>query len=743
MVIVFKTPSRISWVEGNNDFAYIAAADAGAVLSTALSYQLAPGATDYFVIDSITGVVRLRPGVTLDYEKERNVTFSVIATTADGTSVSQLVSVQVLNTDEPPVLTAPAGIKLFAGGAGDDLFTVAAFDPEGGPLKYSLSGDPIFTFDSARQMVGLVSTLPAGYSIDYSGNVSYNLVLTITDSTNHITVKNLQFYLADKNQTDGVVWHQFADKPYTLAEDTTQVVQELWASKQGGRVISGAGSTGFELLGSDKDFFSINDNNQLLLLTTANYENNSHSPLYVVTVLAHGDSGVTGQQIISINIYDKDDAVQFADRSFTRTLQEIETVNAGVGVYTASAMDGDKAGSFTYMLNDPNGYLTIDSAGVVRFQKAFDVDAWGYRFADVTPIADANKIILTDPSMVQNITRNDLTSKNFIVLRNDTATLQAFKAKFGLTPVIAQTQYRAPAQVFYTATVWVASNNARLNNATYASQMLVLTINNTPAEQEMIWHNTGSIALNVGYDNTKANSLLLADLSAEKARDTTKIWYEMDNFGDGGALPFSIDRLTGQLLLRASAINSSSFHGYSLLITATSGTVNYSSSISRLITVKLENLNDPALRTLVAIATNLKTETVENNAANLAVADFSINDGRTLNVALVAGLDSANFRISGTQLQFVSSIDFENRAGHSPFYSVVVQFTAGSMTQTRLQILTIDNINDNATSWSANPSSINITENNATGVSVATFTASDADGQGVSYSLGGIDSQPL
>ena len=137
----------------------------------------------------------------------------------------------------------------------------------------------------------------------------------------------------------------------------------------------------------------------------------------------------------------------------------------------------------------------------------------------------------------------------------------------------------------------------------------------------------------------------------------------------------------------------------------------------------------------------------ENNAVGMAVGQFAATDGDQVAVNYsLSGADAGNFSINNNgTLTLKSSLNYEDGA-HGKNYSVVVtaKSTDASAAVSSLFVLSLNNVDENATVWSSTPvtriavdETAGITGSVAAGAlsPVGTFKALDADGQFVSYWL--------
>ena len=140
----------------------------------------------------------------------------------------------------------------------------------------------------------------------------------------------------------------------------------------------------------------------------------------------------------------------------------------------------------------------------------------------------------------------------------------------------------------------------------------------------------------------------------------------------------------------------------------------------------------------------------ENPRPGLALADYDAcdADGDDLEFVIRSETDSTLFNLdTETGALTVSSVaaeaarfDYELKAS----YSVEVEVVDGTSGQGQVrQTVNLNNLNDNAPVWQAqpdgDPNSLSVNENTLRGVALATYIATDADGDPVTYTLTGGD----
>ena len=140
----------------------------------------------------------------------------------------------------------------------------------------------------------------------------------------------------------------------------------------------------------------------------------------------------------------------------------------------------------------------------------------------------------------------------------------------------------------------------------------------------------------------------------------------------------------------------------------------------------------------------------ENPRPGLSLADYDAcdADGDDLTFIIRSELDRPLFALDedsgaltvSSDAAEAAKFDYESK----PSYSVEIEVTDGEAGQGQVrQTVNLNNLNDNAPVWQANPAgnpnSLSVNENTGRGVTLATYIATDADGDPVTYTLSGGD----
>ena len=353
-----------------------------------LTYSLDGTDASSFAIDSTTGQIKTRQGVTYDHETKDTYHVAVFvrdskniygdSDTVDDDSID--VTINVTDVNEPPAFdsTAPTALNIVENTiAGVDIGSpVTATDPDDGDtLTYSLdTGDgSAFDIDSSGQ----IKTKGA---LDRETKDSYTVTVTASDdgganATHDVTI-TVDNEVEPPTFNDGD-----AGTTRTIAENTP-------AGRPVGDPVSTTSEDGVTLTYSldDQDgaSFDIDSNGQIKTKADLDHEDRSlilcHRIGYRRPLDANGNTEGTPTEDASIdftiNVTDVNEKPQFADDAPT-TQNVDENTPAGMNIGSAyTATDPDAGDTLTYSLDDGDGAaFDIDSSGQIKTKADLNYEA--------------------------------------------------------------------------------------------------------------------------------------------------------------------------------------------------------------------------------------------------------------------------------------------------------------------------------------------------------------------------------
>ena len=290
-----------------------------------------------------------------DYESA-SVYTATVAVNDGAKYVTQLITVNVNDVNESPVFTSVAAFS--AAENQQAIGMVAATDPEGGIITFSVSGS-----DLSITPAGVLAFVSAP---DYEAKSSYTATVTASDGVN-TTAQTISVNVNDVNETP-----IFSSGSTFSANENQISVGTVTASDPEGDKLS------FSVSGSDLSITSVG---ALTFNTAPDYE---ASTSYTATVTV-SDGTSSARQLVSVSITDIDDVAPELTSLATFSAAENQTT---IGTVAATDADSDNA-SIRFTVSESD--LEIDAvSGVLRFQAAPDYETKSSYIATVTATDGAN-----------------------------------------------------------------------------------------------------------------------------------------------------------------------------------------------------------------------------------------------------------------------------------------------------------------------------------------------------------------
>lgn len=272
-------------------------------------------------------------------------------------------------------------------------------------------------------------------------------------------------------------------------------------------------------------------------------------------------------------------------------------------------------------------------------------------------------------------------------------------------------------------------------------EVIVKVSNGTNSDSQIITVNVQDID-DTAPSFTSSASVSVAENTEEVVTvtvtdpDTASATFSISGGADSSK--FNINSTTGELVF----INAPDYEHpgdadtnniYVVQVSATDGTNSANQTLNVTVT-NVVNENPPVITSGTSFA-------VDENQTNAGVISATDADGDTLSFSITGGADSGKFIINSSTgaLFFNSAPDYENpgSAGGSNSYSVTVTVSDGLHTANSTVSVNVGNINDNQPVFSG--SGLYSIDEGQTAVAV--LTATDTDGDNLTYSLaGGVDS---
>ncbi|RKU09126.1 hypothetical protein C6503_21535, partial [Candidatus Poribacteria bacterium] len=392
-----------------------------------LTYTLGGRDAASFRIVRTTGQLQTR--ATLDHKTDASYSVTVTASDGNGGSTDIPVTINVTNVNEAPTFTqgtrttrsveenTPSGINIGT--------AVAATDPDGDTLTYTLGG----TDASAFSILRTSGQLQSSAALDYETRTSYSVRITVSDGslTDSITVT---ITVTDVSETPDNSAPAFTDGTSTtrsIAENTaagTNIGTPVAATDQDGDTLT------YTLGGTDASAFSIiSTTGQLQTSATLDHETDAS---YSISVSVSDGKGGNDSIRVTITVTDVNDAPVFTDG--TRTTRSIaENTVAGTNIGTpVAATDPDNdtlaysffSGYGTKSDGTNNFFSVVSTSGQLQTKAALDFET--RRSYTFTLIAQDPHGIAAKISVTINVTDvNEVRPNNAPIFTEGTSTTRS------------------------------------------------------------------------------------------------------------------------------------------------------------------------------------------------------------------------------------------------------------------------------------------------------------------------------
>ena len=534
----------------------------------------------------------------------------------------------------------------------------------------------------------------------------------------------------------------------------------------------------YSLSGTDASSFSIvSTTGQLQTRAALDYETKTS---YSVTVSASDGYGGSDSIPVTITVTNVNEAPRFATSTATRSIAENTAANTNIGS-AVSATDVDANTTLTYSLSgtDASSFSIVSTTGQLQTRAALDYETQasysvtvaasdGYGGSDSIPVTITVTNVNEAPrfatstatrSIAENTAANTNIGSAFAATDEDNDTLTyslsgTDASSFSIVSTTGQLQTRAAldyeTKTSYSVTVSASDGNGGSDSITVTINVTDVHENRAPAFTE------GNTATRTVAENTTAGTNIGNAIAATDPNKDT-ITYRL---GGQDASAFSIDTNTGQLKT-GTALDYETKVIYSVSVTASDGkltttiavTVNVT-DVEELPTVPEVEEEVPTNNAPVFTDGSSATRNVAENTATGVDIGSAVSatdaDGDIL-VYTLGGTDASAFSINSTtgQLRTNASLDYETRSS----WTVTITVSDGTLTDSITVTInvtdvdeTVDQIVDETLPNRApvftdgTSTTRSVAENIGSGVDIGSaVSATDADGDTLTYTLGGTD----
>ncbi len=648
-----------------------------------VTYSISGTDATSFTIDTDSG--QLKPNQTLDYETKSS--YSVTITAKDPSELSDTidVTINVNDVNEAPVFSSESPTRSVAENtaAGVNIGSaVAATDPEGDTVTYSLGGTDAASFD----IVTTSGQLQTKAALDHETKKTYAVSITAKDADGAAHTINVTINVTNVVEPSDNVAPEFTDGTST----TRSVAENTAASVNIGSAVSATDddedTLSYSLSGTDAASFDIvSTSGQLQTKAALDYETKTS---YSVTITAKDPDELSDTISVTINVTDVNEAPVYASNSITLTIAENTAASVNIGsVVSATDDDGDTL-SYSLSGTDAASFDIVSTSGQLQTKAALDYETKTSYSVTITAkdpdelsdtisvtinVTDVNEApVYASNSITLTIAENTAASVNIgsaVSATDDdgdtlTYTLGGTDAtSFDIVNSSGQIQtktsldYETKRTYSVTVTATDGDDSSDTTNVTINVTNVVEADENVPPIFTEGSDTTRSIA-----ENTTSGQNIGSAVFAIDDNDDTLTY----TLGGTDAASFDIVSTTGQLQTKTS-LDYETKNIYTITITASDGsltdTIDVTVGVTNVHEAGINNyptFND-GIRTTRSVREN--TDAEKSIGAALTATD---SDGDTLEYSM-SGADSSAFSIDSTtgQLSTNSAIDYEMQNTYS------------------------------------------------------------------------------
>ncbi|WP_197485225.1 MULTISPECIES: tandem-95 repeat protein [unclassified Vibrio] len=710
-----------------------------------LSYTLLNNDNSYFVLDG-TNVVLTDAGVAainndeLDLES-LNITVQADDGTyqSDSTDTSDITRV---NDNAPEITVTAKDVTEESVSNTTVIATFVASDADGDTLTYTLlnNDDGYFTLDGTN--VVLTDAGVAAINNDELDLESLNITVQADDGT----------YQSDSTDTSNIT--RVNDNAPEIAVTAVDVTEESVSNTTVIAAFVASDADGddltYTLLNNDDGYFILDGTNVVLTDAGVAAINNDELDLESLDITVQADDGkyqsdsTDTSNITRVN----DNAPEITVTAVDVTEESVSNTTV-IATFVASDADGDDL-SYT-LLNNDDGYFILDGTNVVLTDAgvaAINNDELSLESLDITVQADDGKYQF-DSTDTSNITRVNDNAPEITVTAVDvteesvsnTTVIATFVASDADGDDLSYTLLNNDNGYFVldgTNVVLTDSGVAAINNDELDLESLDITVQADDGKYQSDSTDTSDITR--VNDNAPEIAVTAVDVTEESVSNTTVIATFVASDADGDDLTYTLlNNDDGYFVLDGTnvvltdtgvaAINNDELDLESLNITVQADDGTYQSDSTD--TSNITRVNDNAPEIAVT-AIDVTEESVSNTTV---IATFVASDADDLTYTLLNN-DDGYFILDGTNVVLtdagVAAINNDELDLES--LDITVQADDGKYQSDSTDTSNITRVNDNAPEVMVTAK--DVTEESVSNTTViATFVASDADGDDLTYTL--------
>ncbi len=685
----------------------VAENSAGATIGDLTVADAEGGSFTYTLSDSrfevVNNQLKLKAGESLDYETESSISLNITATDSGGLSFTKNFNIAVNNVNDAPVLSISNAIaSLDENVAGAVIANVSATDADGNALTYSVN-------DARFEIVDGELRLKAGESLDYETEQNITLEITASDGTSSDT-QSLTFSV--NNLNDNIPVLAITNAIASLDENVAgAIIANVSATDADGNALT----------------YSVNDarfeivDGELRLKAGESLDYETEQSITLEITASDGFSSDTQSLTFSVNDLNDNAPVL----SISNAIASLDENVLGAKIADVSATDAD-GNALTYSVNDARFEII---GGELRLKAGESLDYETEQ--NITLEITASDGVSSDTESLTFSINNLNDNAPVLSISNAIASLDENVAG-ALIANVSATDADGNALTYSVndARFEIVGGELRLKAGESLDYELEQSITIEITASDGVSSDTESLTFSV--NNLNDNIPVLAITNAISSLDENvagaKIADVSATDADGNALTYSVNDarfeiVGGELRLKAGeSLDYETEQSLTLEITASDGVFSHAQSI----TFSINNLNDNA--PVLAITNAISS--LDENVAGAVIANVSANDAD--GNALTYSVNDARFEIVNGELRLKAgeSLDFESEQ------SITLNISASDGTSSDTQSLTfsVNNLNDNAPVLSIS-NAISSLDENIQGAKIADVSATDADGNALTYSV--------
>ncbi len=700
-----------------------------------LTYALSGEDESYFEINVSTGQITVGAQALPDSETKASYTVIVTATDEAGATASITVTITAGISNAPPVISGSASVSYAENGT-LSVATYSATDPEGNEVAWSVTGADAAKFEISE--AGALSfKSPPDYEKPRDGNKNNVYEVTVVASDGNLeSTREIEVTVTDINEAPSIT----GSAAVNYSENGTKNVATYSATDPESDGIR------WSVKGTDAARFSISTTGELSFKSPPDFEkprDGNKNNAYEVTVAAsEGDLESTLEVEVTVT-----DINERASITGTAAVNYVENGTGNVTTYSATDPEGD--GITWGIAGTDAAWFEISESGELSFtsppdfEKSNDADEDNVYEVTVTA-SDGNlestlnvEVTVTDVAEAIGITGS--ASVNYA--ENGTKNVATYSAKdleggeiawsvagtdaawfeiseSGELLFKSPPDYEKPRDAdndnVYAVTITASEGNLE---STVDAKVTVTNVNEVPSI-------TGSTRVNYAENGTKK----VATYSATDPEGDGITW----SVKGTDAVRFSISKL-GELSFKSSPDfekprDGNKNNAYEVTVAASDGNLSSTHDVE----VTVTNVNE-----VPSITGSVTVNYVENGTGNVATYSATDPEGDGITWG-IAGTDAAWFEMSESgELSFKSPPDFEKSkdADKDNVYEVTVTASDGNLESTLNVEVTVTDVAEAI--GITGSVTVNYVEN-GTG-NVATYSATDPEGDGITWGIAGTD----